>query len=267
MRISILASSINWLNVLSDAAETIYHNVTEARLKNSMLEMRELKKVLDAVAQNSLIQSLTKNNISVDLVSEEGNLSIGGGGTMLIADPIDGTTNFSRNLVPAMTCLAVSKNNFFSGITLAIVMDLYTGEIFKAEKGKGSTLDDKKIYVNNYSRINNSLISIDMSKNPKFNRFTKLFNNARYIRMLGSSAADICYISSGVFDAHVDIRGSARATDLAAALFILQEAGGYFCLDSDDNIDMVLGRENTYEIIAASNKPLLDEIKKLTNDE
>ena len=84
--------------------------------------------------------------------------------------------------------------------------------------------------------------------------------------MLGSSAADLCYLSSCVFDAHLDIRGSARATDLAAALFILQEAGGFFCLNSDFKLDMPLEREAKFEIIAASSKKLLSEIMILADE-
>lgn len=260
-------SSINWLKFLSNAAEQIYNKVNAAKLQNPDLEMQPFKNILDKVAQNALIDYITQNQVSVNLVSEEGNLTINGGGPTLIADPIDGTTNLSRNLTHAMTCLAISKNNFFSGIHSAVVMDLFTGEIFKAEKGKGSILDDKKILVNNhYYGLNNSLISIDLSKNIKLDRLNDFLKSARYIRMIGSSATDVCYIASRIFDAHVDIRGTARATDLAAALFILKEAGGYFCLNSDYNADMPLTRDNTCEIIAASNLTLLDELKKLTND-
>lgn len=266
--VELQVSSINWLKFLSNAAERIYNKVNEAKLQNPDLEMQLFKNILDKVAQNTLIDYITQNQASINLVSEEGNLTINKGGPTIIADPIDGTTNFSRNLTHAMTCLAISKNNYFSGIHAAVVMDLFTGEIYKAEKGKGSTLDDKKILVNNhYYGLSNSLISIDLSKNIEFNRLNGLLKSARYIRMMGSSAADVCYIASRTFDAHIDVRGTARATDLAAALFILIEAGGVFCLNSNNNIDMPLTRDSTFEIIAASNLTLLDELKKLTNDE
>ncbi|MBN1683674.1 hypothetical protein JW865_09005 [Candidatus Bathyarchaeota archaeon] len=261
-----MASNINWSDLLYNSAVLIYKNVIEIKKQNSGKDFFYLKQILDEVAQNTLIEYFTLKGIPVNIISEEGNYYLDSSSPIIIADPIDGTTNISRNLRPATTCLAVSNNNFFSGIFSSIVLDLYTGEFYKAEKGQGSFFCGKKIMVNKNSNVINSIISMDISKIPKFNRLNKLFAAAKYIRMLGSSAADLCYLASGVFDAHIDIRGSARATDLAAALFILQEAGGYFCLNSDLLLDMPLNREAQFEIIAASSKKLLNEIIHLTDE-
>jgi myo-inositol-1(or 4)-monophosphatase len=105
---------------------------------------------------------------------------------------------------------------------------------------------------------------MDISKTPKLDRVTPLLNACRYIRMFGSSASELTLIASGGFDAHVDVRGTVRATDVAAALTILKEAGGVYAVDSVIGGDFSLKKETTMELVAASNLPLLDEILSLT---
>jgi myo-inositol-1(or 4)-monophosphatase len=82
--------------------------------------------------------------------------------------------------------------------------------------------------------------------------------------MFGSSADELTLISSGNVDAHVDVRGTVRATDIAAALLILTEAGGTYAVNGEEGGDFPLTKEATTELIAASNKPLLDELLTLT---
>ena len=70
----------DWLNVLHDAANSIYAAVAEARTRGVVLENREYKHLLDEAAQGALIQTLQRRGVSVDLISEEGNTTINGGG-------------------------------------------------------------------------------------------------------------------------------------------------------------------------------------------
>jgi myo-inositol-1(or 4)-monophosphatase len=82
--------------------------------------------------------------------------------------------------------------------------------------------------------------------------------------MLGSSATELSLVASGTFDAHLDIRGTVRATDVAAALHILTEAGGTYATSGSVGADFPLTREATMELVAACNQQLLDELLALT---
>ncbi|HIH89424.1 TPA: hypothetical protein HA344_09495 [Candidatus Bathyarchaeota archaeon] len=256
--------STEWLGVLREAAENIYAAVSEARPRGAGLETRDFKHLLDEAAQRALVETLQRRGVSTQLISEEGNVVICGGGPVVIADPVDGTTNLSRGLHPAVACLSASENCNQSGTVAAVVKDLYTGETYAAEWGRGATLDGHPIKVAAPRQPRAALITIDISKTPKLDRMTPLLNTCRYIRMLGSSATELSLVASGNLDAHIDIRGTLRATDVAAALTILSEAGGTYAVNGVIGGDFPLTKETVMELIAASNTSLLGELLSLT---
>jgi len=253
-----------WLDILQLAAQNIYNEVSKTRLSYAGLENREFKHLLDDAAQRTLINTLQEEHVSAQLISEEGNLLIGGGGPVVIADPVDGTTNLARGIHPAVTCLSVSDNCMFSGTIAAVIKNLYTGETYIAERNRGAKLDGYPIRVAAPRQPRAALISIDISKTPKLDRITPLLNTCRYIRMFGSSANELSLIASGNLDAHIDIRGTLRATDTAAALTILTEAGGTYAVNGVVGVDFPLSKETTMELVATSNNLLLDELLNLT---
>ena len=256
--------SSNWLNILRVASEAVCFAVAEVQSRSAGLETRDYKHVLDEAAQNTLVDALSDQGVSAQLISEEGNVLIGSGGPTIIADPVDGTTNLARGLHHAVTCLSASGNGLESGTLAALVRDIYTGDEYAAEPGKGAKLNGCPIHVASPKQARSALLSMDISKTPKLDRITPLLNTCRYIRMFGSSASELTLIASGGFDAHVDIRGTVRATDVAAALTILKEAGGVYTVNNIMGGDFTLTKETTLELIAASNKPLLDELLALT---
>jgi myo-inositol-1(or 4)-monophosphatase len=256
--------SSGWLEVLRDAAEHIVARVSQARVRGAGLETRDFKHLLDDAAQGALVDTLTRRGVSAQLISEEGDVLVGTGGPIVIADPIDGTTNLSRGMRPAVTCLSVSEDGTLDGTLAALVSDIYTGETYTAEKGRGALLDGRPIRVAAPRSARASLISMDITKNPKLNRVAPLLDNCRYLRMLGSSATELSLVASGNLDAHLDIRGTLRATDVVAALTILREAGGVYAVDGAHGGDIPLTKTAVMELVAASNTQLLDELLALT---
>jgi myo-inositol-1(or 4)-monophosphatase len=256
--------SSSWLKILREASEAICFAVAEVQPRGAELETRDYKHILDEAAQNALVDALSDQGVSAQLISEEGNVLIGGGGPTVIADPVDGTTNLARGLHHAVTCLSASGNGLESGTLAALVRDIYTGDVYAAEPGKGAKLNGCPIRVASPRQARSALVSMDISKTPKLDRVTPLLNACRYIRMFGSSASELTLIASGGFDAHVDIRGTVRATDVAAALTILNEAGGVYAVNSTIGGDFTLTKETTMELVAASNGSLLDELLALT---
>jgi myo-inositol-1(or 4)-monophosphatase len=54
-----------------------------------------------------------------------------------------------------------------------------------------------------------------------------LMKNTLGLRRFGSAAVDLCYVASGRFDAFYE--HALHAWDVAAGIFILQQAGGKVC--------------------------------------
>jgi myo-inositol-1(or 4)-monophosphatase len=63
-------------------------------------------------------------------------------------------------------------------------------------------------------------------------------------------------------DAHVDVRGKLRITDVAAGLLILREAGGTYITEGATADGLELARETTLKLVAASSRWTLEEILK-----
>jgi myo-inositol-1(or 4)-monophosphatase len=221
------------------------------------------KSLLDRQAQTAIISYLTKYNIPVKLVSEEGDHVFGGCAYTLVADPVDGSTNLSRGLRPAATSLSISESGTQSGVVAGIVADLYTGEAYYAERGRGATLDGKPIRVSQPEEYRRALISVDVSKGPRLDLTRRLIEEANHLRSEGCASLSLCHVASGSLDAHIDVRGTVRATDVSAALLVLKEAGGVYTVDGAPGGDFPLTRRTRVALVAAASQGLLDEITGL----
>jgi myo-inositol-1(or 4)-monophosphatase len=256
--------SSEWLKLLKSTAEHVFSAVNVTRPKGEGMEKGPFKHLLDKVAQDTIVEDFQKSALPISLISEEGDVLIGNGGTTIIVDPIDGTTNLSRGLYPYVTCLAAAENTNMKSVFAAVIKDLNNGDIYTAEKGKGAFFNGSPIKVAPYREVRRALISIDMSKTPKLERMDQLIKTCLSFRMLGSSATELSLVAKGVFDAHVDIRGTVRATDVAAGLLILQEAGGSYAINSAIQGDMKLTKSTVLEVIAAGSQTLLEDLLSIT---
>jgi len=252
-----------WSTVLLEAAENVRATVRKTLLNRNTMEFQQLKKELDREAQQAIYQTLIENGKPVKVISEEGNYQLGEGGPTLILDPVDGTTNLAKGIPLAVTSLAISETSMLSGVTTSVVMDLYSGEIFRSEKNRGTWRGGRKIYTPGPKLIDDMLLSVDISKGTPIDPLKELIPKARYLRQLGCSALALCYVASGLIDAHVDIRGSLRATDIAAALPIIKEAGGIISINGEIGGDLELTKESTLKLIAATNHGTMEEVLNL----
>ncbi len=244
-------------------SENVQAEITEAMPRRGSMAPPRFKQLLDHVAQQAIMETLTEASISLNLVSEEGDFVFGDGSRVLVADPVDGTTNLSRGLRPAATSLSVSETGSQSGVVAGIVADLYTGETYYAERGVGATLNGEPIRVALPERYSSALISVDISKGPHLERTRHLIEESRHLRSEGCSSMSLCHVASGKLDAHIDVRGILRVTDVSAGLLILREAGGVYAVDREPFKDYPLTRDTRMELVAAASRELLDEINSL----
>jgi myo-inositol-1(or 4)-monophosphatase len=253
----------DWRKVLHEINDKIQGNVLSVTHLRNTMPVQRFKDVLDKQAQDAIIETLDKLQADVTLVSEEGDQVFGEGTYTMVADPVDGTTNLARGLSPAVASISVSETGLQRGVIAGIVSNFFTGETFYAEKGKGATLDGQEIKVAEDIKYRHGMIGMDISKNPAMDRLGKLIGASRHIRQEGCSAMSLCNVAAGILDAHIDLRGIVRATDISAGLFIIKEAGGVYMIDGKRFEDMPLTRETRVELIAASNPRLLDEIEEI----
>ena len=255
---------MDWRRILHGLSGSIQSSVYAVLPQRGTLPADRFKGLLDRQAQTAIIEYLDEHKVPVNLVSEEGDRTFGEGTYFITADPVDGSTNLSRGLRPAATSLTVSELGKQSGVVAGLVADLYTEETYYAEQGRGATLNGEPIQVAPPERYSHALVSVDISKGPRLDLTRRLIEESRHLRSGGCSSMSLCHVASGSLDAHIDVRGTVRATDVSAGLLILKEAGGVYTVDGVLGGDFPLTRQTRMALVAAGSTELLNEINSLT---
>jgi myo-inositol-1(or 4)-monophosphatase len=254
---------VDWKPILQGLSDKIQSSVLTVIHQRNTMPIQRFKGLLDKQAQNAILETLGKLDVGVTLVSEEGDQVFGDGLYTMVADPVDGTTNLARGLSPAVTSISVSETDHQSGTVAGIVTNFFTGETFYAERGKGVTLDGTTINVAPDIKYRHGMIGMDISKNPAMDRLGRLIGASRHIRQQGCSAMSLCSVAAGTLDAHIDLRGIVRATDISVGLLMIREAGGVYAINGELFGDMELTQTTRVELVAASNSRLLEEIESI----
>ncbi|MEM2850392.1 MAG: inositol monophosphatase family protein [Candidatus Bathyarchaeia archaeon] len=263
---------MDWMSVLRNIAFEV-RNVTlpffgakEARVPVRHGAGGHITEKIDAIAEDMIVRILRQLDEPCILVSEEAGTKKFGENpdTYIVVDPIDGTTNATRGIPFFATSLAISNVPRLSGVTHGLVMDLFSGATFCAEKGRGATLNGKQIKPSQASRVDEAVIGVDLST-PGYSSLRSLIPllaRIKYSRHLGANALELCYVAAGISDAFIDIRKKLRVTDVAAAHFILKEAGGVVVTPDGKTFDADLKPTQRVAFIAAANHLLLQDIQR-----
>lgn len=264
---------MDWFKILMEIAENVKENVKlTLNLKEAGEEMGrgaggDTTRKIDFIAEKTVIETLTKLNVSCILVSEEiGVKKLGENPKeFIILDPIDGTLNALRGINFYCSSLAVSKTLFLSGVYAGLVMNLVNGDVYYAEKNKGAYLNNNEIHASNVTSLNEALIGLDLCfiNSEDIKKIANLFNYVQHTRHFGANALELCQIAHGVIDAFIDARNKIRAVDIAASQLIVKEAGGVIVSLNGEELNMKITPEEKASFIAAANNHLCKEILKV----
>lgn len=148
-----------------------------------------------------------------------------------IIDPLDGTSNFIH-AIPYF-CISIGLEKITasgSEIIAGVVYDPIHNELFAAEKGKGATLNSRRIVVSQRDQMEDALLVLG---NPKlsshenkdtFRLLDTLLQSKATLRHFGATALDLANIAAGRLDACWYY--SIQPWDIAAGMLLVQEAGG-----------------------------------------
>ena len=145
-----------------------------------------------------------------------------------IIDPIDGTTNFMHGNPNFAISIAAEIDN---RLEAAIIYSPITDEMFTAERGKGSFLNDKRIRVATRKKLSESILITGIPHLGRGNRelfikeMDKIIPEVAGIRRSGSAALDLAWIAAGRYDIFWE-RGLS-VWDIAAGILLVREAGGF----------------------------------------
>jgi len=172
-----------------------------------------------------------------------------------IIDPLDGTTNFLHGI--PLFCISVGLVR--DGVPIAgVIYNPVADELFVAEKGAGSFLNDRRIRVAARRSLSDAVLCCGLPHMGRgdFALFAREYGaiapKVAGIRRTGSAATDLAWVAAGRFDGFWERNLS--AWDMAAGIVLIREAGG-FVSDMDDADKML-----TKGDIAAGNEIIRREM-------
>ena len=183
----------------------------------------------DKKVEKILIDELLKARPSYSILSEEIGEINNDDSFKWIIDPIDGTSNFFHGVPHFAISIGLEHNK---EIICGIIYDPIKDEMFTAEKGNGSYLNNQRMRVSSRSKLEDCMIFTGGPKREAKNRELALKEYYKFsikllspIRKLGSASLDMAYVAAGRCDGFW--QRNLNYWDIAAGIILVKEAGGF----------------------------------------
>lgn len=180
----------------------------------------------DTASERIILSLLKKHTPDFQILSEESGLTHHKSEYLWVVDPLDGTTNFTVHNPLFSVSIALYKN----GVPLlGVVYAPYLKELFVAEKGKGATLNGRKLRVSKTHELKKSFLTYCYGQQHKhMRRAVELYRYFKMksvdMRQLGSAAIELAWVAAGRTESII-IPGT-KPWDAAAGVLLVTEAGG-----------------------------------------
>lgn len=223
--------------------------------------------VADHLAEEIVLKRLGEIG-NIEVISEEaGRIVFGKPEYRVVLDPLDGSSNYTRGI--PLFAVSMDVRDFPSNQqTMAVVYEPMLGRAFSAERGRGAFVNGERIRTNRERRFEECLFDMDLhtaADATKFNKFVKAFQKfglgLKSFRSVGSCAIPLSYTACGILDGFLDFSKNSRMVDVAAGLFILQEAGG-----TATDIHGKPIEEGYESIIACSSEEINRKVRELLSE-
>ncbi len=187
----------------------------------------------DRRCEEEIVKILRSETPDFGIIAEEGTNFPGE--KIWIVDPLDGTTNFSHSFPFCGPSIGLCQGN---EVLVGVLTDPFRDELFFAEKGRGSYMNDlqnsgepQKLAVTSIDTLHRALFSSgfphdkesQMFKNM-LERFIRLEHESHSIRKTGSAALSLAYVAAGRIESYV--ASGPHSWDMAGGILLVEEAGG-----------------------------------------
>lgn len=183
----------------------------------------------DKKAEEVIFEELAKGRPGYGFLGEERGFVEGTDKThRFIVDPIDGTTNFIHAIPHFGISIALEREG---RLVAGVVYNPISDEMFWAEVGKGAYRNDYRLKVAGRKQLSDCILAtgIPWQGIPGHGQFFKELHSFTQkvagIRRFGAASLDLCWVAAGRFDGYWE--RNLKIWDLAAAVVILREAGGF----------------------------------------
>jgi myo-inositol-1(or 4)-monophosphatase len=175
-----------------------------------------------------------------------------------LVDPLDGTTNFLHGIPLFAISVALEKNG---QVVAGVIFNPVTDELYTAERGAGTFLNDRRLRVAARRDIADAVIGtgvphLGMAGHQDFlAELRQVMAHCAGLRRIGSAALDLAYVAAGRFDGFWET--GLDPWDVAAGSLMIREAGG-FVTDGEgkdrvlDGHSIVAGNEHIHRQLLAT---------------
>jgi myo-inositol-1(or 4)-monophosphatase len=179
----------------------------------------------DLAAEAAILKVLkTYSNFSI--LSEESGLTEALKGPRWIVDPLDGTSNFARSLPLFSVSVALVDG---ARVLAGVIIDPVHQNEYYSQRGDGAFCNNRRLIA---KKKNNPVSSLFLNHGhqpediQRFTMVTSRLAGGYNLRKLGTTALELCYVATGLFDGFVC--SGDEIWDYAAGVLIATEAGFKF---------------------------------------
>ena len=190
-------------------------------------EGRDVKLKADLESEK-LIKDYLLLNSDFPILAEESGVNIDLGNSFWVVDPLDGTSNYSRNFpICCISIALVLKNE----IALGVINDFNRSYIYEGSIETKAKLNGQDINVSSINQKSKATLATGLPAQGNFNNksmmeLSRELTNWKKVRMIGSAAMSCAYVASGQFDQYQE--KGIFLWDIAAGLSIIEAAGGNY---------------------------------------
>ena len=190
-------------------------------------EGRDIKLKADLESESAIKKYLEANS-EYPILGEESGANMELGNTFWVVDPLDGTSNYSRDFPICCISIALIYND---EIVLGLINDFNRDDIYESTINSKAKLNGDEIQVSFVRETSKATLATGFPAKGNFDQnfiqgFSENLLKWKKVRMIGSAAMSCAYVASGQFDQYQE--SGIFLWDVAAGLSLIRSAGGKF---------------------------------------
>lgn len=208
-------------------AGTLLMNHFERGIRVEFKGQYDLVTEADRQAEALIVGLIRERFPDHDILAEEDDYGTLHSDYRWIVDPLDGTTNFAHGFPWFAVSIALEVRG---QLTLGVVYNPYVGELYFAERGQGTFLNDRRLQVSQTRLLERALLATGFAYDHKsckannYDYFTRFQKEAQACRRPGVASLDLACVAAGRFDGFWEMK--LKPWDLAAGVLLVEESGG-----------------------------------------